>query len=123
MRRMTARVVMGVVLAAGVAGCGAPQTAKAPKTAVQTTVGKLGLFCGEATVVLAGDRDHETLRTLDSRAQAPAERLIAIAKQDPKAIYLSSSMSQLVGTWATTASSCQLESTAKRLRAAHAKLG
>jgi hypothetical protein len=124
MRRMTAaQLVVSAVVAAGLAGCGAAETPKAPKTAVQSTVGKLGLYCGEATRLLAGDRDRATLRALDSRAAGPAKQLIAIARRDPKAVYLSSSMAQLVGTWATTASSCELQATAKRLRAAHGRLG
>jgi hypothetical protein len=115
-----ARVV--VALAAAVAGCGVPETPTAPKTAVQTTVGKLGLFCGEATRVLAGDRDRATLRRLDARAQPPAKQLIAIAKRDPTAIYLSSSMKQLVGTEASALSSCQLAATAKQLQTAYRRL-
>jgi hypothetical protein len=119
---MTARRMLMAAPLVLVAACGAPETPKAPKTAVSSTVGKLGLFCGEAHVVLAGDRDRATLRQLDSRAQPPAKRLIAIARQNPKAIYLSSSMAQLVATEATALASCQLKSTAQRLRAAHGRL-
>ena len=117
-----ARLLVTVSLAAAAAGCGAPETPKAPKTAVADTVGKLGLFCGEATRVLAGDNDKATLRKLDSRAQPPAQRLIAIAKHQPKAVYLGSDMTALVATEASALSSCQLTSTAKRLKAEYRKL-
>jgi hypothetical protein len=117
-----ARVAVPAALAAALAGCGAAETPKAPKTAVQSTVGKLGRVCGEATLVLAGNRDTATLHRLDARAQAPARRLIAIARHDPQAVYLSSSMAELVGTEATALSSCQLTSTARRLHRAHRRL-
>ena len=117
-----ARVLVPAALALAAAGCGAPETPKAPQTAVQTTVGNLGRLCGEAHMVLAGSRDTATLRALDSRARGPAERLIAIARQNPEAVYLSSSMSELVATQASALSSCRLRSTARRLQAAHRQL-
>jgi hypothetical protein len=97
-------------------GCGQPEKAKAPKTAVQDAVTGIVTACGEAHMVIAGRGPESALRRLDAQALPHARRLVALERRDPGAIYLSSSMASLLETERTAAQQCRLVRTARRLR-------
>jgi hypothetical protein len=111
-----ARVLALCAFAVLAAGCGRPETPQAPKSAVQAAVTGIVTNCGEAHMVIAGRGPAGELRRLDRAALPYAGRLVALERQDPKAVYLGASMSTLLQTERSAAVECRLERTARRLR-------
>lgn len=110
------RAVVASVLAVAVGGCGAPQPPTAPKAEVTDAVYGIVTPCGEAHMVLATGGPPGELRRLDRRALPFAGRLVALARREPQAVYLGSSMAALVQTQRSAAAACHLIRTARRLR-------
>jgi hypothetical protein len=108
--------VAAPVLAVAVTACGAPEKPKAPKTAVTNAISGIATPCGEAHMVLATGGPSAELRRLDAQALPSAKRLAALARRQPQAVYLGSSLATLVRSERSTIAQCHLTRTAARLR-------
>jgi hypothetical protein len=107
---MLRRTSVTLACAGVLAGC-APAKPQAPQTAVQDLLDTIGLNCGEALEAGHG----APVRRLDARAAGAAAQLAKIARRNPQASYLGKSMSQVVDTAKSAATSCGLRTTARRL--------
>jgi hypothetical protein len=105
---MPRRTIVTVACAAVLAAC-APAKPQAPQTTVAEALNAIGLRCGEALEAGHG------VRTLDAKAARAAGQLVRIERRDPQAAYLGKSMSQVVDTAKSAATSCGLRETARRL--------
>ena len=114
--RLFLRVVLPSLLALVAAGCGRAEVPKAPKTAVADALNGIAAPCGEAHMVIAGGGTAAGLQGLDRQALPFARRLAAIARSDPRAVYLGTNMADLLSTERATAVGCRLARTAERLR-------
>jgi hypothetical protein len=108
---MVGRTSVTLACAAALAGC-APAKPQAPQTTVADLLDAIGLRCGEALEAGHGP----VVRRLDAKAARPAGQLVKIARRNAQASYLGKSMSQVVDTTASAATSCGLRATARRLK-------
>jgi hypothetical protein len=110
------RLVLLVLPALVAAGCGRAETPKAPEAGVADALDGIVAPCAEAHMVIAGGGPPDAVRRLDGQALPFARRLAAIARRDPSAVYLATSMAELLSTERATAAGCHLARTAERLR-------
>jgi hypothetical protein len=102
------RASVTLACAVALAGC-APAKPQAPQTTVADLLDAIGLRCGEALEAGHGSP------ALDAKAARAAGQLVRITRRNPQASYLGKSMSQVVDTAKSAATSCGLRETARRL--------